>query len=188
MFTSISYPVTECRCRPVRRLAHRPDCAARGRKRRCWEGEGRPLWSQVRPLSPSRGPAGLSGTRNPSMGGLLAADALAEFVNTRPDKHAPLWPNIVACIAYDTPVRNAPRVLSVICNSSSTHICSTSVFTRTSSRTARVRLQTISNRHPTSSTASRLGVRGLPQGPLRPPLPLLPLPPIPHPPYLRKLP
>ncbi|KAI0751583.1 hypothetical protein C8Q80DRAFT_1158122 [Daedaleopsis nitida] len=38
-----------------------------------------------------------------SMGGLLAADALAEFVNTRPDKHAPLWPNIVACIAYDTP-------------------------------------------------------------------------------------
>ncbi|KAI0368101.1 hypothetical protein BV20DRAFT_1045197 [Pilatotrama ljubarskyi] len=38
-----------------------------------------------------------------SMGGLLAADALIEFVNTRPDKRAPLWPNIVACIAFDTP-------------------------------------------------------------------------------------
>lgn len=39
------------------------------------------------------------------MGGLLAADALIEFVQTRPDKRAPLWPNIVACIAFDTPVR-----------------------------------------------------------------------------------
>ncbi|KAI9001402.1 hypothetical protein BD414DRAFT_431911 [Trametes punicea] len=38
-----------------------------------------------------------------SMGGLLAADALIEFVNTRPDSLAPLWPNIVACIAFDTP-------------------------------------------------------------------------------------
>lgn len=38
-----------------------------------------------------------------SMGGLLAADSLIEFVNTRPDQAAPLWPNIVACIAYDTP-------------------------------------------------------------------------------------
>ncbi|KJA29855.1 hypothetical protein HYPSUDRAFT_126823 [Hypholoma sublateritium FD-334 SS-4] len=38
-----------------------------------------------------------------SMGGLLAADTLREFVNSRPDKKAPLWPKIVACIAYDTP-------------------------------------------------------------------------------------
>ncbi|RPD67340.1 hypothetical protein L226DRAFT_477730 [Lentinus tigrinus ALCF2SS1-7] len=38
-----------------------------------------------------------------SMGGLLAADALIEFVRTRPDQNAPLWPNIVACLAYDTP-------------------------------------------------------------------------------------
>ncbi|KIM46388.1 hypothetical protein M413DRAFT_441480 [Hebeloma cylindrosporum] len=38
-----------------------------------------------------------------SMGGLLAADTLREFVNTRPDKDCPLWPKIVACIAYDTP-------------------------------------------------------------------------------------
>lgn len=39
------------------------------------------------------------------MGGLLAADTLREFVHTRPDATAPLWPNIVACIAFDTPVR-----------------------------------------------------------------------------------
>ncbi|CAL1701039.1 unnamed protein product [Somion occarium] len=38
-----------------------------------------------------------------SMGGLLAADALIEFVRTRPDSRAPLWPNIVACLAFDTP-------------------------------------------------------------------------------------
>lgn len=39
-----------------------------------------------------------------SMGGLLAADSLREFVNTRPDPSAPLWPRIIACIAFDTPV------------------------------------------------------------------------------------
>lgn len=38
------------------------------------------------------------------MGGLLAADSLREFVRTRPDNDAPLWPKIVACLAYDTPV------------------------------------------------------------------------------------
>ncbi|KAF9226622.1 hypothetical protein BS17DRAFT_697664 [Gyrodon lividus] len=38
-----------------------------------------------------------------SMGGLLAADSLLEFVNSRPDKSAPLWPKIIACIAFDTP-------------------------------------------------------------------------------------
>lgn len=38
-----------------------------------------------------------------SMGGLLAADALLAFVNSRPDKNAPLWPKIIACIAFDTP-------------------------------------------------------------------------------------
>jgi len=38
-----------------------------------------------------------------SMGGLLAADTLREFVKTRPDKDAPLWPRIVACISFDTP-------------------------------------------------------------------------------------
>lgn len=42
--------------------------------------------------------------RYTSMGGLLVADALIEFVRTRPDPSAPLWPNIVACIAFDTPV------------------------------------------------------------------------------------
>ncbi|KAF4619528.1 hypothetical protein D9613_005253 [Agrocybe pediades] len=38
-----------------------------------------------------------------SMGGLLAADTLRAFVQSRPDDTAPLWPKIVACIAYDTP-------------------------------------------------------------------------------------
>jgi alpha-beta hydrolase superfamily lysophospholipase len=39
-----------------------------------------------------------------SMGGLLAADSIKEFIHTRPDIHAPLWPNIIACLAFDTPV------------------------------------------------------------------------------------
>ncbi|KAI0268345.1 hypothetical protein BC834DRAFT_688066 [Gloeopeniophorella convolvens] len=38
-----------------------------------------------------------------SMGGLLAADSTYAFINTRPDTDAPLWPNIVACLAFDTP-------------------------------------------------------------------------------------
>ncbi|KAJ7180281.1 hypothetical protein C8R43DRAFT_1084241 [Mycena crocata] len=38
-----------------------------------------------------------------SMGGLLAADTLQEFAKGRPDAQAPLWPKIVACIAFDTP-------------------------------------------------------------------------------------
>ncbi len=41
------------------------------------------------------------------MGGILAADTLREFVKTKPDQRAPLWPKIIACIAYDTPVRNS---------------------------------------------------------------------------------
>lgn len=38
-----------------------------------------------------------------SMGGLVAADALISMVTSRPDKQAPLWPKIIACIAFDTP-------------------------------------------------------------------------------------
>ena len=38
------------------------------------------------------------------MGGLLAADALLAFTASRPDPAAPLWPNIIACLAFDTPV------------------------------------------------------------------------------------
>ena len=45
----------------------------------------------------------LRGSR--SMGGLLAADSLYEFIHSRPDVNAPLWPNIIACLAFDTPVR-----------------------------------------------------------------------------------
>jgi hypothetical protein len=43
-----------------------------------------------------------------SMGGLLAADAVYEFIHTRPDVNAPLWPNIIACLAFDTPVWTHP--------------------------------------------------------------------------------
>ena len=39
-----------------------------------------------------------------SMGGLLVADSIYEFIHTRPDTDAPLWPNVVACLAFDTPV------------------------------------------------------------------------------------
>ncbi|KAF7301822.1 DUF676 domain-containing protein [Mycena indigotica] len=38
-----------------------------------------------------------------SMGGLLTADTLQEFVRGRPDANAPLWPKIIACLAFDTP-------------------------------------------------------------------------------------
>lgn len=38
-----------------------------------------------------------------SMGGLLATDALIQFVQNRPDADAPLWPRIIACLAFDTP-------------------------------------------------------------------------------------
>ncbi|KAG8937076.1 hypothetical protein FRC02_006276 [Tulasnella sp. 418] len=38
-----------------------------------------------------------------SMGGLLAADACLAIANSRPDSGAPLWPRIIACIAFDTP-------------------------------------------------------------------------------------
>lgn len=38
------------------------------------------------------------------MGGLLAADSINAFIHTRPDVNAPLWPNIIACLAFDTPV------------------------------------------------------------------------------------
>lgn len=41
---------------------------------------------------------------SPSMGGLLVADSIYEFIHTRPDTDAPLWPNVVACLAFDTPV------------------------------------------------------------------------------------
>jgi hypothetical protein len=37
------------------------------------------------------------------MGGLLIADALLAIAHSRNEKSAPLWPRIIACIAYDTP-------------------------------------------------------------------------------------
>ncbi|KAF8311152.1 hypothetical protein DL93DRAFT_2149723 [Clavulina sp. PMI_390] len=38
-----------------------------------------------------------------SMGGLLIADAMLAIAASRLQKTAPLWPHIIACIAYDTP-------------------------------------------------------------------------------------
>ncbi|GJJ07064.1 hypothetical protein Clacol_001263 [Clathrus columnatus] len=38
-----------------------------------------------------------------SMGGLLAADTFLAMAHARPDKTAPLWPRIIACLAFDTP-------------------------------------------------------------------------------------
>lgn len=53
------------------------------------------------------------------MGGLLAADALIQFVQNRPDAEAPIWPRIIACLAFDTPVRSylhltLPRLNAVL--------------------------------------------------------------------------
>ena len=39
-----------------------------------------------------------------SMGGLVAADTLIALYKSRPDKDAPLWPNIIGLLAFDTPV------------------------------------------------------------------------------------
>lgn len=38
-----------------------------------------------------------------SMGGLLVADATIAIANSRPEKSSPLWPRIIACVAFDTP-------------------------------------------------------------------------------------
>lgn len=38
-----------------------------------------------------------------SMGGLVAADAVLHFVKERPDRRAPLFPRVIACLSYDTP-------------------------------------------------------------------------------------
>lgn len=51
------------------------------------------------------------------MGGLLAADTLREFVNSRPDAKAPLWPKIIACIAFDTPVNSSVCISAIELNS-----------------------------------------------------------------------
>lgn len=53
-------------------------------------------------------------TQTSSMGGLLAADTLINLASSRPDPQAPLWPNIIACIAFDTPVSQVLLLYSVI--------------------------------------------------------------------------
>src|ERR1700712_1339878 len=37
------------------------------------------------------------------MGGLLIADATLAIADSRLEKTSPLWPRIIACIAFDTP-------------------------------------------------------------------------------------
>lgn len=37
------------------------------------------------------------------MGGLLIADTVLAIANSRVEKASPLWPRIIACIAFDTP-------------------------------------------------------------------------------------
>lgn len=97
--------VAERSSRPLCGLAHHFDRGAgSGEWGRRWgrQGKGCSLWSQVCWSPLHQGPEYSCPS---SMGGLLAADSLIEFINTRPDKLAPLWPNIIACIAFDTPVR-----------------------------------------------------------------------------------
>jgi len=54
-----------------------------------------------------------------SMGGLVAADALIQFVQNRPDADAPLWPRIIACLGFDAPYLGVqPSVFG--CNKQST--------------------------------------------------------------------
>ena len=39
-----------------------------------------------------------------SMGGLVAADTCLNLAKWRADQTAPLWPNVIACVCFDTPV------------------------------------------------------------------------------------
>lgn len=55
------------------------------------------------------------------MGGLLIADTLLEMFHSRPDKDAPLWPKIIAVIAYDTPVSGTKSIPQVSIGSEATY-------------------------------------------------------------------
>lgn len=70
----------------------------------CWQGKNRIVRAQVRNANET---VLFTSTLTTllSMGGLLAADTFLAIAHARPDKTAPLWPRIVACIAFDTPVR-----------------------------------------------------------------------------------
>jgi hypothetical protein len=48
------------------------------------------------------------------MGGLLVADTLIQMADSRVDKEAPLWPKIVAVIAFDTPVGRCQKDSSML--------------------------------------------------------------------------
>ena len=68
-----------------------------------------------------------------SMGGLLASDVLLEFIQSRPDRNAPLWPRIIACIAFDTPVSPFAHLPRPWMNC---FVSSILAYTRSCSRTA----------------------------------------------------
>jgi hypothetical protein len=46
-----------------------------------------------------------------SMGGLLIADTLIAMHKSRPDPKAPLWPRIIALVAFDTPVERCLKLI-----------------------------------------------------------------------------
>jgi hypothetical protein len=59
------------------------------------------MWSQVGTIGITRHQLLI---HRLSMGGLLIADTLRQMADARVDKAAPLWPKIIALIAFDTPV------------------------------------------------------------------------------------
>ncbi|KZT13086.1 uncharacterized protein LAESUDRAFT_690248 [Laetiporus sulphureus 93-53] len=87
-----------------------------------------------------------------SMGGLLAADTLIEFVRTRPDPLAPLWPNIVACISFDTPYLGLnPAVFKNGVTQAASYV-----------RDAFTTLRSFTSSNPPSATASRAAITAAP--------------------------
>ncbi|KAH9938308.1 uncharacterized protein B0H18DRAFT_10339 [Fomitopsis serialis] len=82
-----------------------------------------------------------------SMGGLLTADALLEFVRTRPDSAAPIWPNIVACLAFDTPYLGLhPYVFKNSATQAASYV--------QSARSAYSAFQSFTSKSPVTTTAS----------------------------------
>jgi len=50
-----------------------------------------------------------------SMGGLVIADALLAIQKMQTDE-GPLWPRIIALLAFDTPVRDVPNLMGILLN------------------------------------------------------------------------
>lgn len=100
-----------------------------------------------------------------SMGGLLAADTLLEFFRSRPDEGAPLWPRLIACIAFDTPVSVSPLLN---CRHEPKHRSSILDYTPMSSRTAPLRQRnTPTRRRPSQAVSSAQSRARRPRRPAR---------------------